>query len=270
MAAFAEATQAREFGQEGGLRRFAADLDPQWTIGNKLHGGYLLAVVARAAAEVGGAEQPHPTAVSASFSRPPEPGAALVEVETLRVGRGTTQLRARLSQQDQPCVEVLITQGRLDESDAWWNGTIPAGLPAEHECFRLPVDNGAGFPLRLMEVVETRMPAASLAFAMGNPTRTGVFSSWQRLVDGSDWDPFSILVALDPAPPVSFDLGLSGWAPTVQMSAYPRRLPAPGPVRVSMHATDIGEGRMVEIATAWDSKDRLVAQATQLAGVRTP
>lgn len=48
-----------------------------------------------------------------------------------------------------------------------------------------------------------------------------------------------------------------------------RRLPAPGPLRVTMHATDITAGRMDETAQAWDATGNLVAQATQLAAVRT-
>jgi YD repeat-containing protein len=36
-----------------------------------------------------------------------------------------------------------------------------------------------------------------------------------------------------------------------------------------MHATDITAGRMDETAQAWDATGNLVAQATQLAAVRT-
>jgi Thioesterase-like superfamily len=80
----------------------------------------------------------------------------------------------------------------------------------------------------------------------------------------------SLLVALDPVPPVTFDLGLSGWVPTLQMSVYVRRLPAPGPIKVRMHANDVSGERIDETAFAWDSKGRLVAQAMQFAAVRVP
>lgn len=106
---------------------FDTELDPQWTIGTKLHGGYLLAVLARAAAEV--STHPHLTAISGSFSVAPEPGPAVVEVETLREGRGLTQLRARLSQHGKPCTEALITQGVLADGDAWWSGVDPVEIP---------------------------------------------------------------------------------------------------------------------------------------------
>ncbi|MEU7002416.1 thioesterase family protein [Nonomuraea sp. NPDC046570] len=248
-----------------------AVLDAQWSVGGKLHGGYLLAVLGRAAVEQAGAGHPHLTAISGSFVESPSPGPAEVFVETLRAGRTAVQVRARMSQEGRPCVEALITLGRLEESDAWWSGLEPVELPEEQECVRTPPDApGAGFPVPLMEVVEQRLDPGHLGFVFGTPARRGVIAGWQRLADGSDWDPLSLLVALDPVPPVSYDLGLPGWAPTVQFSAYLRRLPAPGPVKVSMRATDVGGDRMDEVAHAWDAKGRLVGQATQLAGVRLP
>jgi hypothetical protein len=246
---------------------FDAELDPQWTIGTKLHGGYLLALLAKAAAEV--SAHPHLTAISGSFSVAPEPGPVVVEVEVLREGRSLTQLRARLSQHGAPCTEALITQGTLD-GDAWWSGIEPIDLPAEYDCLTVPADGGGGFRVGLMEVVEQRIDPATAGFAVGQPSRKGVISSWLRLADGTDWDPASLLVALDPVPPISYDLGLTGWAPTIQMTAYLRGLPAPGPVRVRMRAGEVGGDRMDEVAELWDGKNRLIGQATQIAAVRIP
>ncbi|MDL4777382.1 MULTISPECIES: thioesterase family protein [Thermomonosporaceae] len=250
---------------------FDAALDEQWSVGGKLHGGYLLAVLGRAAARASGVAHPHLTAIGGAFVEPPAPGPAVVAVEVLRAGRGTTQLRARLSQDGRPCVEALITQGLLEEGEAWWTSSEPVDLPPERDCFPMPPEApGAGLRVALMEVVEQRLNPADLGFAAGEPGRRGTVSGWQRLADGSDWDPLSLLVALDPVPPVSYDLGLPGWAPTVQFGAYIRRLPAPGPVRVRMTATEVAGDRMDEVAHAWDGKDRLVAQATQFAAVRVP
>ncbi|GAA3582139.1 thioesterase family protein [Nonomuraea rosea] len=251
---------------------FGAVLDAQWSVGTRLHGGYLLAVLGRAACEsAAGAGHPHVTAVSGSFIEPPEPGEAVARIETLRVGRSVAQVRAALVQQGRTRVEAHITLGLLDDSDPWWSAAEPVELPPEQDCFLAPIEPpGAGFPVPLMAVVEERIDPGHLAFAFGAPSKRGVIASWQRLADGSDWDPLSLLVALDPVPPVSFDLGLPGWVPTIQLSAYLRRLPAPGPIRVRLTATDVGGDRMDEVAHVWDDKGRLVAQATQLAAVRLP
>lgn len=271
MGDFQAATAVAPRGVTDGLHEYDVTLDGQRSVGTKLHGGYLLAVLGRAAADVVGAVHPHLSAVSGAFLRAPEVGPAVVSVETLRAGRSATNLRARLSQDGQPCVEALITQGTLDEADPWWSGLAPAELPAEQDCFLSTAEPpGAPFRVPLMEVIDQRLDPSRLGFAMGTPSKEGVVAGWQRLADGSDWDPLSLLVALDPVPPVSFDLGLSGWVPTLQLTAYIRRLPAPGPVRVRMAATDVGNDRMDEVAHVWDSKDRLVGQATQLAAVRIP
>lgn len=268
MGTFSEATALTDRG-EG---EFGAVLDAQWSVGNRLHGGYLLAVLARAACESpAGAGHPHVTAVSGTFIEPPEPGEAVARVETLRVGRSVAQVRAALVQEGRIRVESHITLGLLDDTGPWWSAQEPVELPPEQDCFLAPTNPpGTDLTVPLMAVVEERIVPEHLSFAFGAPTRAGVIASWQRLADGSDWDPLSLLVALDPVPPVSFDLGLSGWVPTIQLSAYIRRLPAPGPIRVRLAATDVGGDRMDEVAHVWDDKGRLVAQATQLAAVRLP
>ncbi|MFC5825715.1 thioesterase family protein [Nonomuraea insulae] len=268
MGNFREATALTAHGDD----EFGAMLDPQWSVGTRLHGGYLLAVLGRAACEsTAGAGHPHVTAVSGTFVEPPEPGAAVARVETLRVGRSVAQVRAVLTQEGRTRVEAHVTLGLLDDADPWWSAHEPVHLPPEQECFLAPTDPpGGGMEVPLMAVVEERIDPEHLSFAFGAPAKRGVIATWQRLADGSDWDPLSLLVALDPVPPVTFDLGLSGWVPTIQLSAYIRRLPAPGPVRVRLAATDVGGDRIDEVAHVWDDKGRLVAQATQLAAVRLP
>ena len=65
----------------GGPERWAAEVDPGWTVAGRPNGGYLLALVTRAALEVAG--QPHPLAVSAHFLSPSDPGPAELEVRLL-------------------------------------------------------------------------------------------------------------------------------------------------------------------------------------------
>ncbi|WIM92632.1 thioesterase family protein [Actinoplanes oblitus] len=300
MHSFAEATAVHPAAGGG----FRADLDPQWAVGDKLHGGYLMAVVARAVAASAtstasatgttavatrssadatsttavaatadsasaGGGHPHPIAMSTTFLRPPRPGAATVAVELLRAGRSAAQYRARLLQDGEPCAESLVTQGLLDDAPPWWTGQPAPELPAEDECLHLPSNPpGAAFPVHLLDVVEHRLDPACLGFAMGRPSTDGLVSGHLRLADGTDWDPLSLLVALDPSPPVSLALGIQGWAPTLSLTAYLRRLPAPGPLRMTMRAAEVTSGRMDETALLWDAKGALVAQATQLAAVR--
>jgi hypothetical protein len=108
---------------------FSAELDPAWTIGGKPNGGYLLAVLARAATSMGAHQ--HATAVSAHYLHSPEPGQVLIETEILRAGRSASQIRARMAQDGQACVEALITATQLPhESTPQW-GLRPAGQAVE-------------------------------------------------------------------------------------------------------------------------------------------
>jgi hypothetical protein len=259
---FSEATAV----EQAGPGTFKVVLDEQWSIGTKLHGGYLLAVVARAAGEV--ATHPHLTAISGAFPAAPVPGLAEVQVELLKAGGSQTQLRASLVQGGQVCLSALVTQGKLADEDSWWSNLDPVELPDEQDCPRSPSSVPGGFTVPLLDVVETRLDPQAVGFAVGKPSQRGAIATWQRLADGTDWDPLSLLVALDPVPPITYDLGIAGWVPTLQMSAYIRRLPAPGSVKVNMHANDITGSRMDETAFAWDAKNGLVAQATQFAAVR--
>jgi len=74
----------------GGDGSYAATLDLEWTIGNRPHGGYLLALMGRAAIQENG-HHPHPLSASAVYVSSPEVGPATVEVESLRAGRTASQ-----------------------------------------------------------------------------------------------------------------------------------------------------------------------------------
>src|SRR5438270_2309025 len=87
--------------------RFRADISAQWTIGNKPNGGYLLAMMGRAAVAAG--PHAHVLAASAHYLWAPEPGPADITAEVLRAGRSATQVRVGLSQGGRACVESLFT-----------------------------------------------------------------------------------------------------------------------------------------------------------------
>lgn len=251
---------------------YEVTLDPQWCIAGKPNGGYLLATLARAGAEAAGPEHPHPLAASAHFLRAPEPRAAAVEVDVLRRGRTASQLRVRLRQDERTCVEVLLTLGRLGEgSQPWWGGELAPPLPPAAECALLPSrPPGADYTVAILEVVQERLDPATLGWAAGAPSGRGELRGWAAMADGTAWDPLSLLVAVDAFPPATFDLGTTGWVPTLELTAYVRALPAPGSLIVRQRARLVQDGLVDEACDVWDSRGRLVAQATQLAGVRVP
>ncbi len=251
----------------GAPGQFAADVDPRWTIGGKPNGGYLLAMLARAALTT--TAQQHVIAASAHYLHSPEPGPVSVAVEVLRAGRAASQVRARLRQNDQPCVEALLTIGTLDrDSKPYWDGVPSPGAAGQAESIRLPARSPTGIPVTIMSQVDLRLDPHTFGWADGRPSGTGELRGWLELAGGEDFDPTSLLYAVDALPPATFDIEATGWVPTLELTAYVRALPAPGPVCIQQKAQLIDAQRVDESCTVWDSTGRLVAQATQLAGIR--
>jgi hypothetical protein len=119
-----------------------------------------------------------------------------------------------------------------------------------------------------MRQVEVRLEPDSAGFMRGAPSGRGELRGWLALPGGEPFDALSLLYAVDAFPPATFDIEMSGWVPTFELTAYVRAVPAPGPVRVLQRAQLIQGHRVDEACFVWDRDGRLVAQATQLAGIR--
>jgi hypothetical protein len=92
--------------------------------------------------------------------------------------------------------------------------------------------------------------------------------AWVRAVDGRQPDPLMLLTIADALPPVTIDLGIKGWAPTLELTVLVRTVPEPGWLRVVQRARLVHGGWLDEECEVWDSAGRLVAQARQLAAYR--
>jgi acyl-coenzyme A thioesterase PaaI-like protein len=247
--------------------RFRATVSPEWTIGGKANGGYLLAMLGRAAASL--TTQGQVMAASAHYLRAPEPGPAAIEGELLRGGRSTSQVRARLSQGDRALVEALVTLSEFDRSAVpFWDRGVPVVDEVSFaECVRLPPRTPDGGRVAMLEQIDLRLDPASSGITSGRPSGRGELSGWLALPGEEDFDPISLLFAVDAFPPATFDIAFSGWQPTLELTVYVRAIPARGPVRVLKRVQLIDARRVDEQCYVWDRTGRLVAQATQLAGV---
>jgi hypothetical protein len=117
----------------------------------------------------------------------------------------------------------------------------------------------------LMERFDMRFHPDHVGWAVGQPSGRGELAAWFRLNDDRDPDPLALLLAVDALPPVTFDLGMPGWAPTLELTAHVRAKPAPGWLKVRHATRNMAGGMFEEDCEVWDSTGRLVAQARQLA-----
>jgi acyl-CoA thioesterase len=253
----------------GGL---VAALDPGWDVGGGiLNGGYLLAVVARAA--VLESPHPHPVALSASYLRASGPGPASLTVTPGAAGRTLAHSSVVLATVDGPALAVQVTTATLGDDAPVHSSPLPQVAPPE-EC----LDTAAGASLGghpgpevgIRHRVETRMDPLTAGWAVGRPSGEPLMRAWVRLADGREPDPLSLLLFADVLPPTTWGMGQFGWAPTVQLQVLVRALPAPGWCLVEARAGEIAGGWLDEDYRIWDSTGRLVAQSRQLARVPLP
>ena len=247
---------------------FEAEIAPNWTIGGRPNGGYLLAILGRAATAV--APQPHVLTASATYLRPPELAGALVRTSVLRAGRSASQVRCVLEQDGATCVEALFTVGTVGTAlTPTWDRNAPRpSSVARERCIRIPGVTPAGVPVPINDEVDLRLDPAVLRFAGGRPSGNGELRGWLSLPDDEPFDPVALLYAVDAFPPATFEIAVSGWVPTLELTAYVRGIPVPGPVQIEQRAQLVAEDRVDEVCFVWDGAGHLVAQATQLAGVR--
>lgn len=256
-----------------GAGRYEVRLVEEFSIGgNRPNGGYMLACLGRAAvaaAAEAGASHPHPIATGVQYVRSPSLGAAVVETEVIRVGRTASQVSARLVQDGVAGVAARFTLGSLhDASDPYWGAVPPVELPPIEECltFAGPTERPPNGTQLAFDPDHTLTMSAEGFTGTGN----GELRAWFRFTDDRPVDPVSLRCVVDGMPPATFTVLSTGWVPTLDLTAYVRAVPAPGPLRIRFRAQVIQDGFADEVCEVWDSADRLVAQSTQLTALRLP
>lgn len=258
--------------------RYDTVLDGGWRIGAGIHGGMLLATVAGALRHrFAGDGHPDPLAISAYYLSAAVAGPATVTTHVLRTGRTMSTGQASLEQMDaggRPVerLRALATYGDLSRlPDEVRTTAEHPDLPPPERCIgteQSPPDFLAG--ATFLQRLDLRLDPSCVGWAVGDPSGRGLLQGWLRLADGREPDPLMLLLAVDALPPVTFDLGLFGWAPTLELSVHLRARPAPGWLAVSHRTRNFAGGLLEEDAEVWDSTGRLVAQSRQLARAPRP
>ncbi|MCZ4497592.1 MAG: TesB-like acyl-CoA thioesterase 3 [Marmoricola sp.] len=278
-----------EFDRDTALRPrpgggYDADLSAGWHVGGGINGGYLLAIIGKAvAAELDRVEPAKghrdPFSVSSHFLSASVAGPAYVETRVVRSGGRFSTVAATLLQDVDgvavPRISALATYGDLDRAHDPTSDAAAAALgialkapelPPLEECVEsrdAPDDFKKIAPL--LERFGTRFDPATAAWGVGQPSRRGLIQGWFKLADDRPLDPIALLLVVDALPPVTFDLGLPGWAPTLELTAHVRAKPAPGWAIVRHYTRTVAGGLFEEDCEVWDSTGVLVAQSRQLA-----
>jgi acyl-coenzyme A thioesterase PaaI-like protein len=260
MTSFAEATAVRRV-DDGS---YAATIHPDFIIRitGKAHGGYLLAMLMRAAL----AESPHaqPVATTAHFLRPGAEGPVEIRLQPHPPGRTVAATRASLTQNGKTLVDATVTTASLSHSDAPQWSIEPPPMPPVEDCLQTEMDHPLGPGPRFLGHLDMRFDPETMQWALGKPGKIPEIRHYFKLVE--DYDPDALMIALgvDAKPPVSLSIGLMAPITTVELTLHLRALPAPGWLTMRSTARMIGNGWADEDVDVWDSTGRLVAHSRQL------
>jgi acyl-coenzyme A thioesterase PaaI-like protein len=264
---------------------YAGELNKHWTIGPKVHGGAMLALCANAArmahargddagreAARGGAGQSgggpvEPVAVSASFLSAPDPGPVRLVTSIRKRGRRISVVEVELFGGERAAVHAVVTLGEPEHlAPPLLSANPVVGLmDPEPPDDVMPIGPGhrlAGL-VHLADGCDVRPVVSTLDASDGRPP---VIQLWVR-PRGLAPDVLFALMCGDVSAPVTFAVNRTGWAPTVQLTAYLRALPADGWLRVVCTCMQIGQDWFDEDHTVVDCEGRIVVQARQLAMV---
>lgn len=259
----------------GAPGHYEGDLNAHWTIGPKPHGGVMIAMCANAAREAyagngdagsgsGSGEKAHPIAVSANYMSAPDPGPVRLVARVRKRGRRIGLVDVELVQGDRACVHAVVTMGEPehDVRPLFSLNPVIGLMSPEPPADVVPI--GPGHPAAEINNLARGCDIRPQVVESVSNGVAPAFRIWVR----PKADPVDELFALmcgDISLPVPYAVGRRGWAPTVQLTAYLRGVPADGWLRVVCTTTEIGEDWFDEDHTVVDSAGRIVVQTRQLA-----
>ena len=253
--------------------RYDGELNEHWTIGPrgsgpKVHGGAMLALCANAARLKHGDTNVWPVAISGNYLWAPDPGPMRVSTTVRKRGRRVSLIDVELTQGDRTAVRAAVTMGEPEHHVPPLlsvNPVVPL-MPPEPPPGLEPI--GPGHPMaavvNLAHGCDIRPSLTTLEpRSDGGPP---VIEYWVR-PKGVAPDPLFALLCGDVSAPVTFGVNRFGWAPTVQLTAFLRTLPADGWLRIVCTTVQIGQDWFDEDHIVVDSEGRIIVQSRQLAMV---
>ncbi len=217
-----------------------------------------------------------PIAVTGNFLWAPDPGPMRLVTTVRKSGRRVSLVDVELTQGERTAVRVSVTLGEPEHHVPpllSFNPVVPLMTP-EPPAGIEPI--GPGHPMadivHLAEGCDIR-PALT-TYGPRSDGGPPVIEMWVRPRDAAP----DVLFALSPASgrcpqcgdvsaPVTFAVNRTGWAPTVQLTAYLRALPADGWLRVMCATMQIGQDWFDEDHIVVDCEGRIIVQTRQLAMV---
>jgi acyl-CoA thioesterase len=248
---------------DGRRRTFAPE---HWFVGRGPNGGYIAAVVARAAEEAAGRPL---RSLALHFAAPPAVGPLDVLVTLEREGRSYTAASVRVEQAGRLMTLALATLGELPQSGAQWDALeMPAARPLADT---RPVPAEQSSVPAFMRNYDLRWALGGRPGEDGEPATGG----WIRTREPRALDAPLVAAMTDAWAPAAFvALGRFVAAPTLDLTIHFRRpLPVAGMapedyVLCRFDSRLSVAGVWEENGELWSPAGELIAQSRQLALIR--
>lgn len=258
---FAEATSVARL-SDG---TYAGEIHAGWDIFGVSNGGYVMAIAARAMADM--ARGRDLVSVSGHFTNPGSPGPITIELTEVKVGRAISTLRADVIKDDKI---LLAATGSFADADreinpVEWVQGAPPELPPIDQCLRAVPNPDAPLPPPFMGKVAVALhPDDVTAFDGG--TGVAQMRGWFRLLEDEQPDALATVVAADAFPPAVFNANLPlQWTPTLDLTVHVRDPRPRSWMRCVFNTRFVSGGMLEEDSEIWDEDGKLVAQSRQLA-----
>jgi acyl-CoA thioesterase len=248
--------------------RFRAELAAGWRVGRAANGGYLAALLVRAAEQVVADPSRRVRSLSVHYLRAARAGPAQIECLYERRGRSLSAISLRMEQNREPVCLAL----------AACMADFPSGL--EHDAARAPripppselAAVSPEFPLpEYTHGFDYRFAPGGELLAGGQKAQTG---GWMRLREGRSLDAPLVALFADAWLPALFAICAQPMAvPTLDLTIHFRRNPAQavtrdGFVQTQFSSRLVADGFWEEDGWIWDGDRRLIAHSRQLALAR--
>jgi len=229
-----------------------------WATARGPHGGYVMALVARAMEHAVGDSARQPRSLTVHFLRPPAIGAVRASATVERAGRSMTTVTARLEQDGRP---VAIGMGAFSGAYAAPDvGEVPMPPVAPPEDDAEPLPGAPPFTHRL--TMQPRFGAPPFSGSADREVGGWIGLREPRPLDG----PVLCVLADGWYPAIWPSLTEFHAAPTIDLTVHFRApLPVNGPLLARFTSRLARDGFFEEDGELWARDGTLVAQSRQLA-----
>ena len=259
----------RQFDQDilltsNGNKRYKAAVAGNWSVNGNPDGGYLMALLARAA--LSSSEKEAIVILTANFIARCESGEAELSVEHMGATRRFDRWQVSLIQDGEDKVRAMATlmDRKAEQAGKRYENAMPALAPVE-ECIKFGQMPG----YTLFDNMDVLLDPDCSGWITGVPADRSELKGWIKFKDDRPFDqPALMLIADSFPPPIFVSQGMVAWVPTLEMSVNIRNLPETRWLKCVFRSRFLNGGMVEEDGEIWDETGELVAISRQVAQFR--